>query len=117
MDELLKLVSPLISGAALTWGIYSFVIKRRDEKAAKDRHDYEYTVQKTREYLEKEIYALRADVIKQKEEFEKMRLATMETNTRSVAHGELIKVSLDRLEKTIDKHDAKLENFGKVIVK
>lgn len=117
MDELLKLVTPLISGAALSWGIYSFILKRRDDKAEKDRVDYVLQVHKTREYLEKEIYALRAEQIKQKEEFEKMRLAAMETNTRSISQGELIKFSLSSLEKTIEKHDAKLENFGKVIVK
>jgi predicted RNase H-like nuclease (RuvC/YqgF family) len=117
MDELFKLITPIISGAALSWGIYSFILKRRDDKAAKDRHDYEYTVQKTREYLEKEIYSLKTDLLRQKDEFEKMKLAAMETNTRSVTQGEMIKFSLASLEKTIEKHDTKLENFGKVIIK
>lgn len=112
-----QILSSSISGMALVWGIYSYVIKSREAAAEKDRTDFSLSVHRTRDILEKELGSLRTKLEIQSEELMKLKLSVLESNSRIITHGSLIENNLARLEKVIERHDAKLDIFGKVIVK
>ena len=114
---MLSFLSPIISGLALVWAIYSFFIKSRDEERDKERNSIKMAIESQEIYMRKELYDMKAKLAKQEDELVKMKLSLISLITQSKAHTASFSETVQRWEKTLDRHEQKLDNFGKVIIK
>ncbi len=114
---MLQFLSPIISGLALMWAVYQFYIKARDEKNEERTRFISNSIELQKAYLEKEVYELKSKFETQQKEFINMKLIVAQLTSQSKSNAESFKQSMDRFEKTLEKHDQKLEGFGKVIIK
>lgn len=114
---MIQFISPIISGLALIWAIYQFVLKTRDEQSEKRMTHIGNSIEVQKAYLEKELYDLKSKFDAQQREFSNTKLVVAQLVVQSKSTSENMKYNLDRFEKTLEKHDQKLDNFGKVIIK
>lgn len=112
-----QFLGPIISGMALMWGIYSFIIKRKDEEREREQKRIHIAIENQKAQLEKELYELRSKLGAQQEDLVKMKLSLMGLSVQSKSQVKSFEETIVRWEKTLDRHEAKLDNFGKVIIK
>lgn len=112
-----QFLSPILAGLALVWSIYQFVLKTRDEESDLRIRTINNSIEIQKAYLEKEVYELKSKFESQQKEFINMKLIVAQLTAQSKNHSETFRQSMDRFEKTLEKHDQKLENFGKVVIK
>lgn len=111
------ILSPLISGLALVWAIYQFVIKSRDERNEEKVRFIGNAIEMQKAYLEKELYDLKIKIGKQEEEMARLKISVISLISESKNSSVSFKETVQRWEKTLDRHEEKLDTFGKVIVK
>lgn len=114
---MLPYIGNIISGMGLAWAIYTFTTKRREETAEKDRKDFLKTYQYTTSLLEKEINDIKAKLEGHQKELSTLRLAVVSSHEKIKMHNQLLVDNYTRIEKILDRHEQKLDSYGKVIVK
>jgi len=107
------LLGPIFSGLALSWTIYQFWTKKAQDKAFEEKQAIHAAIRMSQAYAEKEINELKIELKSQKEEFEKMKLSVVTLLNQSRNQD----TTFQRIEKVLDRHETKLDTFGKVIVK
>lgn len=112
-----EFLGSIIGGLSLIWAIYQWIIKRQDEEAAKKQKEIQTAIQYQKDELEKEMRALRKQVQSQEEAFDKLKLTVNSLNIQTKSQGQVFNDTTKRIEKVLDRHEDKLDNFGKVIVK
>lgn len=53
----------------------------------------------------------------QEKEFEKMKVIVHSLTSQTKTQGQIFNDTTKRIEKVLDRHEDKLDNFGKVIIK
>jgi|WetSurMetagenome_2_1015567.scaffolds.fasta_scaffold193584_2 hypothetical protein len=107
----------IISGLSLTWAIYSFVIKKREDSAEKDRKDFLNTFKTAVYLLEKDVDSLKSKLESNTKELSNTRIAVVTTHEKIKLHNQFLEENYKRIEKVLDRHENKLDSFGKVVVK
>jgi hypothetical protein len=112
-----ELLGSIISGLALVWAMYQFFVKRMDDANALKQMQIKNLIENSKEVLEKEINLLKGQLHEQEKEFEKMKLVVHSLTTQTKLNGQSFNETTKRIEKVLDRHESKLDNFGKVIIK
>ena len=112
-----NLIGPIISGLALMWTIYTFFLKKREEAAQKDRQDFMSQIGLTKDLLNTRVVNLESQLIAQMKEFESLKQNVHILNEKIKIHTQVIQKNYDRMEKIMDRHEQKLDDFGKIIIK
>jgi hypothetical protein len=60
---MLDFLGPIISGLALSWAIYSFFAKKKEEQADQDRKSFLIQNHATKEFLEAKVKALESSSV------------------------------------------------------
>jgi len=118
------LIGPLLTGLGLVWGMYQFYIKRHDEKQERDRREVLKIVSDTAEKQEREVVYLRDQFKDLKKDLESFKAVAQSASNKIDAQSQLMLAqasrfdeSIKRLERTLERHEAKLDSFGMVKVK
>lgn len=114
---MINLISPIISGLALVWAIYQFILKSRDERSDEKVRFIGNAIEIQKAYLEREVYDLKSKLTKQEEELSKLKLSVISLISESKNSSVSFKDTVQRWEKVLDRHEEKLENFGRVVIK
>lgn len=111
------ILTQVISGLGLVWAIYQFVIKRMDDRNKEKQMEISNAIKSAKENMDKEMHELKLQLKHQEKEFEKMKLTVVSLSSQTKSQGQVFNETSKRIEKVLDRHEDKLDNFGKVILK
>jgi hypothetical protein len=117
MDEVIKIFSSIISGLGLSWGIYVWFAKKKEEKLLEEKHQADLRFQKFSELVEKEVSDMKNKIEAQERQFVIMKTAYVATREQLKSFQKDMETNQARTEKVLDKYESKIDNLGKVIVK
>jgi hypothetical protein len=118
-----SLIGPALSSAGLIWAMYTFFIKRRDEAQEKQRADIIKLVESAAKDAEREARELKEKVNQMQIEVSKVKGMALSAGSKIdaqsnllLAQAKMFEEAIKRVEKTLDRHEEKLDNFGKIKV-
>lgn len=117
MEVFAPYLGNVISGLALSWTIYVFFTAAREKRAAKDREDFNKTFSLSTSLMEKQITELKLKIDGQEKEFNNLKTAMISQAERMKTLGYIIDESGKRVDKALERHEQKLDVFGRVIKK
>lgn len=112
-----ELIGSIVGGLSLVWGIYQWIIKRSDEAAKQKQVEIQNAIKWQRDAFEKEMTMLRNQNHEQEKEFEKLKLTVHSLMSQTKTQGQIFNDTTKRIEKVLDRHENKLDTFGKVTIK
>lgn len=108
---------PYVSSMGVLFTIYQTVIKKSEEKRAKDVESANYLTEQKFNRIEGDLKKVQDEFEKQKNAFVEMRVHVTRLTTETEAQGKSFQEASQRLEKSIERHEKKLDAFGKVTIK
>jgi hypothetical protein len=124
MEIISQMIGPILSSIGLVWGMYTFFIKRKDEQAKKERDEFSALIEFASNRSEKDLSLVKEKLSDMKQDMDKLKSA-MGTNIQKLdaqsnlflAQAKVFDEAQKRVEKTLDRHEEKLDAFGLVRVK
>ena len=112
-----SLLSPLISGAALAWAIWQFIIKKREESAKEKQAEIKVLIFEQSSALDKAMAEIQKRLAKYDSDMDKFKISIASLIVEMRAQAKSQSENTARIEKVLDRHEAKLDSFGKVVIK
>lgn len=99
------------------WSIYQFFLKDRDEKFKKTVGDIQSATREQYDNVLGQVKSLESRLSVQDKSFNDMRVTIASLMSQVKSQGQSFNATTSRVEKVLDRHEEKLDNFGKVIIK
>jgi hypothetical protein len=119
-----QFISPLLTALGLMWAVYQFYIKRQDEKQAQARAELTKMIGESGESMRKEVNFIKEQFGDIRKEFDQLKQLSLASASKldaqsnlMLAQAKIFDESIKRLEKTLDRHEQKLDAYGSVRIK
>lgn len=117
MEIPIGLITGILSAISAFVGLYSWVLRKRDEEAEKLRKEIFESLFEAKENFRKELITLKDMIFNQREDIDKQKTVILSSTTKHEVLINMIQDSILKLDRQIERQNIKLDGFGKVIVK